>query len=91
MTKMAVLGQYLLWVTASTILPRAMSLLATQARGVNVPVRCRWCGRLPGSITVKRGSFHVLFKVLELLDEHFGHVGVAGCGGRVFWRVHIRG
>ncbi len=34
MTKIAISGQYLLWLIASTIRPRARSLLATQARGV---------------------------------------------------------
>ena len=39
MTKIAVSGQDLLCVTASTIRPSARSLLATQACGVNVPGR----------------------------------------------------
>ena len=77
MTKIAVSGQDLLWVTASTIRPRARSLLATQAWGVNVPGRVPVVWSSPRLITMKRGSVPFLLEFLELLDEGLGVVGVA--------------
>ena len=54
-TKIAVSGQYLLLLTASTSRPRARSLLATQACGVNAPgvVPVVWSS--PRLMTMNRG------------------------------------
>ncbi len=55
MTKIAVSGQYLLCVTASTSRPSARSLLATHACGVKVPgvVPVVWSS--PRLMTMNRG------------------------------------
>ena len=59
MTKIAISGQYLLWLTASTIRPRARSLLATQALGVKVPGRVPVVWSSPRLMIMNRGRLPV--------------------------------
>ncbi len=71
MTKMAVSGQKRECDTASTIMPNAWSLDATQARGVKAPAV------QPARVIFRQRHHHevrplaALFRVVQFVDEHF--------------------
>ena len=89
-TKIAVSGQYLLWLTASTSRPRARSLLATQACGVGAP------GVVPFGVVFAQAHHDearqvaVLLVLAKFFEERFDVVGVAHFLARFFGQAVCR-